>query len=238
MSRDELVEEPAAGRTAQRSGVLGALLILMAGLLGAAAAGVGTAEQDIEYQATVTLIAQGATGTDSSETLGRTVIALLTSSAIASDVADAVPGGLTPAQIRSKITAERPPGSSVIEVTYQDTDADAAAKVAQALVPAFLARTDSLGSDASGAPQIVPWDSGSGVVVALEPPVARNAAIGGLLGAALAVFTLMLIRGARLRPRSRTEEDPSADPAAGAASEPETQSDSAPGAVGRESSRE
>ena len=160
----------------------------MAGLLGAGAAGIGTAKQGIEYRATVTLIAQGATGTDSSETLGRTVIALLTSSAIASDLANAVPGELTSSQIRAKITAERPPGSSVIEVTYQDTDPDRAADVAQALVPAFLARTESLGSGASGAPKIVPWDSGNGVVVVLEPPVARNAAIGGMLGAALAAF--------------------------------------------------
>lgn len=207
MSRDDAVGMPGAGSDPQRTRMFGVVLVVMAALLGAVAAGFVTSQRDVEYQATVTLIAQGATGTDSSETLGRTVIALLTSSAIAEDIAAAVPGAQTPAQIRSKISAERPPGSSVIEVTYQDTQPDRAAQVAQALVPAFLARTESLGSDASGAPKIVPWDAGNGVVVALEPPVLRNAVIGGVLGAAVALFVLLLLRGSRETTSGGSEQD-------------------------------
>lgn len=196
--------EPRAS-TALATWVWRLVAVALAGLVGALAAGLATAAQPVEYQTSVTLVAKGARSTDGSETIGRTVVALVTSRAIAEDLSRAVPTELEPAQIEANIDAERPPGSSVINVTYTDTNETRANAMIEALPTVFVDRLDQLGTqDPNEAPEVSLWDGEQVQAEAIEPPVLRNAVIGGVLGAGLALAAIVLL-SARDPRRSTTE---------------------------------
>ena len=196
-----MTERESRASTALATWVWRMVAIALAGLGGALTAGLATAAQPVEYQTSVTLVAKGARSTDGSETIGRSVVALVTSRAVADDLSKTVPTELTPAQIQANIEAERPPGSSVINVSYTDTDQARANAMIRALPKVFVDRLDRLGTQDPKRPRRFRCGRRAGAARSHRASCARNAFIGGVLGAGLALATIVLL-SARIPQRS------------------------------------
>ena len=90
----------------------------------------------------------------------------------------------------------------MIDVSYTDTDQARANAMIRALPKVFVDRLDRLGTqDPNEAPEVSLWDGGQVQAEVIEPPVLRNAFIGGVLGAGLALATIVLL-SARIPQRS------------------------------------
>ena len=163
------------------------LPILALALSAAAVAAVVTQRQPVEYESSVTLVVQTSAGANDTETLVRTMIALVDSEVIGEALRASVRSPLSADEITDNLAVDRPPGSSVLTVYYSDTDEARSVATAQALIPVFQEQVAGLEADQAGqlAPNyaIQPWGGGAVVTMESAPPILRNAAVAALLGA-------------------------------------------------------
>lgn len=175
-----------------------ALPVLALALSAAALAAVVTQRQATTFESSVTMVVQTSSGASDTDVLVRTMIALVSSEVVGEALKDATNASLTADEISANLTVERPPGSSVLTVTYADTDLRRSVDVARAVTPVFQEQVQLLEVDQAGqlAPNyaIQPWGGGTVITSELSPPVLRNAAIALLLGALVAAVAGVLYR--------------------------------------------
>jgi capsular polysaccharide biosynthesis protein len=158
-------------------------------LSAAAIAAVFTQRQPTTYESSVTLVVQTSAGANDTETLVRTMIALVGSEVVGEALREQVGSPLAADEITANLAVDRPPGSSVLTIYYYDTDASRSVETARAVVPVFQEQVSLLEADQAG--QLAPnyaiqsWGGGAVVTTDIPAPVLRNAAIAGLLGALL-----------------------------------------------------
>ncbi len=189
-----------------------ALPVLALAMTAAAIAALVTQRQPTEYQSSVTLVVQTSAGANDTETLVRTMTALVDTEVVGEQLRTAIGSPLSVDDITDNISIERPPGSSVLTIHYTDTDADRSVRTAQELLPAFEAQVEQLEADQAGqlAPNyaIQPWGGGTVITTDLPAPILRNAAVAALLGALLGAVGAVLYR--RSHPQVSTEEEAAA----------------------------
>jgi Mrp family chromosome partitioning ATPase len=178
-------------------------------LSAAAIAAVVTQRQPMTYESSVTLVVQTSAGANDTETLVRTMIALVGSEVVGEALREEVGSPLAADEITSSLAVDRPPGSSVLTIYYYDTDAARSVETAQAVVPVFQEQVSLLEADQAGqlAPNyaIQPWGGGAVVTTDIPAPVLRNAAIAALLGALLGGIGAVIYQ--QRNPLVRTVED-------------------------------
>lgn len=170
--------------------------MLALALSAAALAAVVTLRQPTISYSSVTMVVQTSGGANDTETLVRTMIALVESDVLGEALREEVESPLTASEITSSLTVDRPPGSSVLTVYYGDTDETRSIDTARALIPVFQDQVARLEAGQAGglAPNyaIQPWGGGA-VITAEEPaPVLRNALIAALLGLAIGAIGAVL----------------------------------------------
>jgi Mrp family chromosome partitioning ATPase len=163
--------------------------VLALALSAAALAAVVTLRQPTISYSSVTMVVQTSGGANDTETLVRTMIALVESDVLGEALREEVASPLTASEITAGLIVDRPPGSSVLTVYYGDTDAQRSIDTAGVLIPVFQDQVSALEAGQAGglAPNyaIQPWGGGA-VITSEEPaPVLRNALIAALLGLAL-----------------------------------------------------
>lgn len=170
--------------------------LLVLAFLTAALTGGLTRLQPNTYVSTVSLVVQTTSGASDTETLIRTMQALVSSEIIGADLARATGADLSADEVVDRISVRRPPGAGVFTVAVSDTDAERSRQLARSLVPAFEDRVDELSQPEPGELavnySVRPWASGLVNTTVSEPPVARNAVLGFGLGALLAMLLLAL----------------------------------------------
>ncbi len=163
--------------------------MLALALSAAAIAAVFTQLQPARYQSDVTLVVQTSAGANDTETLIRTMIALVDSEVIGEELRARMDDPLPVDTITDNLAVERPPGSSVMTISYTDTDSDRSVSTAQEFVPVFQEQVQLLEVSQAGqlAPNyaVQPWGNGAVITSEVAAPVLRNAAIAALLGALL-----------------------------------------------------
>ena len=166
-------------------------LVLLTGLLCGAVAALATQAQRDTYTSAVTFVVQTNTGANDSETLIRTMMALIPTQITGEDLRRRAQVDSSPSQITSNLDIQRPPGSAVITVTYRDHDLAKSRAVASQLVPVFSSRLSRLSEPQAGQLaanySVLPWGDGSVTTESSPPPVQRNAGIGLLLGLLLGI---------------------------------------------------
>ena len=188
-----------------------ALPVLALALCAAAIAAVVTQTQPTRYSSSVTMVVQTSAGANDTETLVRTMIALASSDVVGEALRERVGSSLPADEITASLSIERPPGSSVLTVSYVDTDADQSVATAQAMVPVFQEQVAAL--EAGQAGQLAPnyaiqsWGNGSVTTMAVPAPILRNAAIAALLGALLGGVGAALYRQRNPLVRSTEEAE-------------------------------
>lgn len=170
--------------------------LLLLAFLGAALAGGLTRLQPNTYVSTVSLVVQTTSGASDTETLIRTMQALVSSEIIGADLARATGARLTPDEVVDRISVRRPPGAGVFTVAVADTDPERSRQLARQLVPAFEDRVDELSQPEPGELavnySVRPWASGLVNTTVDQPPIARNSVLGLGLGALLGLLVLAL----------------------------------------------
>jgi capsular polysaccharide biosynthesis protein len=160
------------------------------------AAAVMTAREPTRYATSTTFVVNSAASGTNTETLVRTLAALLRSPAVGSDVRDKTQVGLTPRAIARRISVSRPPGSGVLNVSVTDTDRRRSLRIAEALPQVFTGRIDQqlrAATDATdGAFELVSWDPDVFNTQTIPAPVGRNTALGFVLGLGLAALGVAL----------------------------------------------
>ena len=175
-----------------------ALPVLALALTAAAIAAVVTQRQPTTYASSVTMVVQTSAGANDTETLVRTMIALVGSEVVGAALQEQVDSPLAVEDIAANLSVERPPGSSVLTITYLDEDVDRSLRTAQAIIPVFQEQVELLEAEQAGqlAPNyaIQPWGAGAVVTSEIPAPILRNAAIAALLGALLGAAGAALYR--------------------------------------------
>lgn len=183
----------AQGRTVVRR-VLPWLLALV--LLSGALAGGLTRLQPKTYVSTVSFVVQSTGGASDSETLIRTMQALVGSEIIGADLARSAAPGLTASAVTDRVSVLRPPGAGVFTVEVSDTDEARSRRLAEQLIPVFQRRVAELTRPEPGEVAVTysirPWGSGAVDTRVAEPPVLRNTVLGLVLGALLSLLLLAL----------------------------------------------
>lgn len=160
------------------------------GLTAAAIAAVVTQQQATVHGSRVTMVLQTSASASDTETLVRTMTALVESEVVGEALRERVGSTRTAEEISDNLTVERPPGSSVLTVSYTDTDQRQSVETARAVIPVFDEQVTELEVNQAGqlAPNyaIQPWGGGAVITTEATPPLFRNALIAGLLGALLA----------------------------------------------------
>ncbi|SFK92205.1 hypothetical protein [Geodermatophilus ruber] len=168
-----------------------------------------TLRQPTWYESSVTLVVQTSAGANDTETLVRTMIALVDSEVVGAALSEQVDSALGAEEIAANLAVDRPPGSSVLTVYYYDTDRARSVETAQAIIPVFQEQVADLEAGQAGqlAPNyaIQPWGGGAAVTVEIPASILRNAAIAALLGAALGGVGAVLHR--QRNPLVRTARD-------------------------------
>lgn len=183
--------------------------MLAVALTSAAVAALFTQQQPTRYESTVTLVVQTSAGANDTETLIRTMMALVDSEIVGEELRERTTSPLPVDTITDNIGVERPPGSSVMTITYTDTDPDRSVATAQEILPVFQEQVELLGAEQAGrlAPNyaIQPWGGGAVITADVPAPVLRNAAIAALLGALVGTVGAVLYR--QWNPQIRTAGD-------------------------------
>ncbi len=168
-----------------------------------------TQRQPVTHESTVTLVVQTSAGANDTETLVRTMTALVDSEVIGEDLRERVGSPLPVDTITANIVVERPPGSSVLAISYTDTDSERSTRTARQIVPVFQDQVALLEAGQAGqlAPNyaIQPWGNGTIITSDVPPPVLRNAAVAALLGALVGAVGAVLFR--QWNPQVRTRSD-------------------------------
>lgn len=174
------------------------LPVLALALSAAAIAAVVTQQQPTTYRSSVTMVVQTSAGASDTDVLVRTMIALVGSEVVGEALREQVNSALAADEISDKLTVERPPGSSVLTVSYEDEDRERSIAVARAIIPVFQEQVTLLEVDQAGqlAPNyaIQPWGQGTVITVGTPPPILRNAAVAGLLGMLAGAIGAVLYR--------------------------------------------
>jgi capsular polysaccharide biosynthesis protein len=207
--------EPWALITARAARRYAMLIVIF--VIAAAAVGAGvTAAQPTTYTSRTSLVLQTAAGPTDSETMIRTVQALVKTDAVGEQVASAAGLNLTPQQVTSKISVERPPGSGLIDVIVTDTNRARGQAIAGKLPGVFQAQivklnepstTSTLGVVKSPAYSVTPWAGGAVFTTQDQRPYVINGLIGAALGLVLVLIFLAVRRQLLvLRPPVATNE--------------------------------
>lgn len=161
------------------------LPVIALALATAAAAAVITLQQPTESRSTVTMVVQTSGGANDTETLVRTMSALVDSDVLGEALRQRVASPLSADEITDNLEVERPPGSSVLTVSYSDADPARSLATAQSIIPVFQDQVAKLEAGQAGqlAPNyaIQPWGGGAVISASTAPPVLRNAAIAALV---------------------------------------------------------
>jgi capsular polysaccharide biosynthesis protein len=161
-------------------------------------AAVVTQRQPTVFESSVTMVVQTSAGASDTDVLVRTMIALVGSEVVGEALKEATQAPLAADEISANLSVERPPGSSVLTVTYVDTDLERSVAIARSVTPVFQQQVRALEVDQAGqlAPNyaIQPWGSGTVITSELSQPVLRNAAIALLLGGLVAAVAGILYR--------------------------------------------
>jgi capsular polysaccharide biosynthesis protein len=156
------------------------------------------------YAATTTLVVRlPDTGADT-ESLVRTVQAIITSSVVLGDLARESGTGFSPTEIDDRLEIERPPGSAVIEVKLVDPSREQAVAVVEELIPSLRNRLDQVqtpaeGTTAASAVGLQVDALGDPEVTEVAYPWARNAVIGGVVGLGLGLLLAVALAARRAR---------------------------------------
>lgn len=165
------------------------LPVLALALSAAAISAVVTLRQPTVSHSAVTLVVQTSGSSTDSETLVRTMTALVDSDVLGEALREKVQSPLSAREITSNLTVDRPPGSSVLTVTYGDTVPARSIATARALIPVFQDQVTRLEAGQAGqlAPNyaIQPWGGGAVITTLDSAPVLRNALLAALLGLAV-----------------------------------------------------
>ena len=172
------------------------LVLLAVTMLAGATAGVLTWLQPTRYVSTVTVVVPVQTGANDAETTIRSVRALLSSVVVGSDLKSVTGTTLTPEQIIHRISATRPPGSSVLTVSVTDRSESTSRAVAAALLPVFARRLAEISQPSRGPAlpnfSIRGWGSGTVTTDKAAPAVLRNTLVGVGLGMLLGIMLVAL----------------------------------------------
>ena len=160
--------------------------MLALALSAAAIAAVVTLRQPTVASSAVTLVVQTSGSSSDTETLVRTMTALVDSDVLGEALREQVQSPLSAHVITTNLSVERPPGSSVLTVTYSDDNAQRSVATAKAIIPVFQDQVTKLETGQAGqlAPNyaIQPWGGGAVITTENGAPVLRNAVIAALLG--------------------------------------------------------
>ena len=171
------------------------LLVAVTALAGATA-GVLTSLRPTQYVSTVTMVVPVQSGANDAETAVRSVRALLASVVVGSDLQAATGTTETPQQILHRISATRPPGSSVLTVSVTDRNQATSRAIAADLLPVFTNRLAQVSPAVTGparpALSISAWGAGVVTTEKVSPPVVRNTLIGAVLGLLVGVLIVAL----------------------------------------------
>ncbi len=170
--------------------------MLTLALTAAALASVVTLQQPSVSHSSVTMVVQTSGGANDTETLVRTMTALVESDVLGEALRTEVRSPLTASEITENLSVERPPGSSVLTVTYSDVDRERGIATAGALIPAFQDQVTQLEAGQAGglAPNyaIQPWGGGAVITAADPAPVLTNALIAAVLGLAVGALGALM----------------------------------------------
>lgn len=172
-------------------------LVVVFFIVGAGLTAIFSANMPTKHSATSTMVVQiPDTGTDE-EVLIRTTQSLFTSSVVLKDVATYDGVDLSVREVRDAIDVTRQAGSAALEVTVTENSNRRASAVMDVLVPTVQARIRELdaGSRRSAVPIILRSFGGAPYVTAVEPPVLRNAVIGGLAGLTIGMLIAAAMSG-------------------------------------------
>lgn len=175
-------------------------IVLLLVVLGLAAGASWATYSPQQYESRVTLVVKIPDGADS-ETLVRTVEALITSNAVLDTIADETDLGLSENSVKDRLSVERPTGSAVIEVAVEGGDPDVidaiAAEVVPALEQAIIELPGEEGQDGPLPPFEVTSLQVDPEVVDVSRTLARDAALGGLVGLVLGALVATVVAGRR-----------------------------------------
>jgi Mrp family chromosome partitioning ATPase len=166
-------------------------IVIVALLTGAASAALTKATQPAHYVSTVTVVVLTEGGAGDTETLIRTMQALLADETIAADVIEQTKIAFTPSEVTERMHVVRPSGSGVLAVEVRDESRTISREIAATVVPRFISRVNELAGrrpdTAAGRYSVLPWGPTEPTTVTRDAPVRRNAAVGFILGAMLYV---------------------------------------------------
>ena len=175
-------------------------LVLLLILLGAGAGASWATYAPPYYESRVTLVVKIPEGADS-ETLVRTVEALITSSAVLDVVADDSGLGLSEEAVQDRLSVERPTGSAVIEVVAGGRDPDTVEAIASEVVPALEQAIVNLPDEGDALDSRPPLEVTSlqldPEVIEIQRALVRDTALGGLAGLVLGILLAATIAGRR-----------------------------------------
>jgi Mrp family chromosome partitioning ATPase len=187
------------------------LPVLALALSAAALAALVTQRMPTQYESSVTLVVQTSAGANDTETLVRTMIALVDSEVVGEALRERVNSPIPADELADNLAIDRPPGSSVLTVYYYDTDAKRSVATAQAIVPVFQEQVEQLAVDQAGqlAPNyaIQPWGGGTVITTEIPSPILRNAGVAALLGGLIGGVGAVLYRQRRPVIRSTAEAE-------------------------------
>ena len=175
--------------------------VVLAGLVGGALVGVLLAlAATPAHRARATVVVAPALRTTGTalETTTATIAALVGSSTVLNNVTDAL--GRPRGALAGAVHARPRHGTAIVEITVDQASGIEAERVAQQILVALPALAASRLPHAGGTP-VLAVDSPGGSARALGRPYARNALLGALAGALLALAALFVV-GARSRPRA------------------------------------
>ncbi|MFF5262478.1 YveK family protein [Actinomadura viridis] len=181
------------------------LLITISVVLSGIAAVGFTARQTPQYQASVTMFVSGTgNGTDSTSAYQASLLSqervksyagLLKSGRLARDLSRTLGGGVSPAELQAKISAETFPGSVLLKATVTDSSPAWARSVADALGARFALFVDELerAPGATRAPiKVSVVDDAQEPAAPVSPRLPVNIALGLLIGLAIGLAGSML----------------------------------------------
>lgn len=210
-----LNREPWAANTARAARRYAVLIVIF--IIASAAIAVGiTAAQPTTYTSKTSLVLQTAAGPADSETIIRTVQALVDSNAIGQEVAAAANLDLTPQQVSNKITVQRPPGSGLIDVIVTDSSRARSAVIAGKLPTIFQAQIAKLSTTtnaktATVAYSVTPWAGGAVFTTTNHRPYVINGLIGAGIGLILVLAFLAIRRQLQLLRTTEQQQVTTAD---------------------------
>jgi polysaccharide biosynthesis transport protein len=134
-------------------------------------------------------------GNDFSQQRVQTYLTVATSGPVLEAVIEEMDLALTPDELADKITAEAIPETALLRLVVRDTDAPAAARIADATAMVLMARIDTIEQGNSVMPDLVRTVLVEPAAIPVEPSapsVPRNAALALLVGLSAAVLFVHL----------------------------------------------